>query len=122
MATFEMTIIANNLHGDYQLANGYGLDQAKSVLTVSPTSKSMSFAPSLQCTFFLSLYFVAHSYNLQEHRKNFVSGSDFSFIAQNGINAVRIPVGWWIAYDPDPPAPFIGGSLNALDRAFYWAQ
>ncbi|XP_034600991.1 probable glucan 1,3-beta-glucosidase A isoform X1 [Setaria viridis] len=90
MATFEMTIVANNLHGDYQLANGYGPEQAKSVLT--------------------------------EHRKKFVSGSDFLFIAQNGINAVRIPVGWWIAYDPDPPAPFIGGSLNALDRAFYWAQ
>ncbi|PUZ51915.1 hypothetical protein GQ55_6G229400 [Panicum hallii var. hallii] len=90
MATFEMTIVANNLHGDYQLANGYGPDKAKSVL--------------------------------EEHWKNFVSGSDFSFISQNGINAVRIPVGWWIAYDPDPPAPFIGGSLNALDRAFHWAQ
>nr|CAB3483283.1 unnamed protein product [Digitaria exilis] len=90
MATFEMTIVANNLHGDYQLANGYGPEQAKTVLT--------------------------------EHRKNFVSGRDFYFISQKGINAVRIPVGWWIAYDPDPPAPFIGGSLNALDRAFYWAQ
>ncbi|RLM61265.1 glucan 1,3-beta-glucosidase A-like [Panicum miliaceum] len=90
MATFEMTIVANNLHGDYQLANGYGPEKAKSVF--------------------------------EEHRKNFVSGSDFSFISQNGINAVRIPVGWWIAYDPDPPAPFIGGSLNALDRAFHWAQ
>ncbi|KAF8654373.1 hypothetical protein HU200_061553 [Digitaria exilis] len=90
MATFEMTIVANNLHGDYQLANGYGPEQAKTVLT--------------------------------EHRKNFVSGRDFYFISQKGINAVRIPVGWWIAYDPNPPAPFIGGSLNALDRAFYWAQ
>ncbi|KAL6859076.1 hypothetical protein ACP4OV_018078 [Aristida adscensionis] len=90
MATFEMTIVANNLHGDYQLANGYGPDQAKAVL--------------------------------KEHRKSFVTGSDFYFLSQNGINAVRIPVGWWIAYDPDPPAPFIGGSLNALDRAFYWAQ
>lgn len=35
---------------------------------------------------------------------------------------MRIPVGWWIAQDPDPPAPFIGGSLLALDRAFLWAQ
>ncbi|XP_062190949.1 probable glucan 1,3-beta-glucosidase A isoform X2 [Phragmites australis] len=90
MATFELTIVANNLHGDYQLANGYGSEQAKAVLT--------------------------------EHRKSFVTGSDFYFLSQNGINAVRIPVGWWIAYDPDPPAPFIGGSLDALDRAFYWAQ
>jgi aryl-phospho-beta-D-glucosidase BglC (GH1 family) len=59
---------------------------------------------------------------MQEHRKSFVTGSDFAFLSQNGANAVRIPVGWWIAYDPDPPSPFVSGSLNALDRAFYWAQ
>jgi hypothetical protein len=35
VATFEMTIVANYLRGDYQLANGYGPVQAKSVLTVS---------------------------------------------------------------------------------------
>lgn len=34
-ATFEMTIVANNLHGDYQLANGYGHDRAKEVLKVT---------------------------------------------------------------------------------------
>lgn len=35
---------------------------------------------------------------------------------------MRIPVGWWIAFDSNPPAPFIGGSLEALDNAFSWAQ
>lgn len=35
-ATFEMTIVANNIHGDYQLANGYGHDKAKEVLKVAP--------------------------------------------------------------------------------------
>uniref|UniRef100_A0A0D3H1H5 Uncharacterized protein n=2 Tax=Oryza TaxID=4527 RepID=A0A0D3H1H5_9ORYZ len=90
MATFEMTIVANNLHGDYQLANGLGPDQAMVVLT--------------------------------EHRKNFITGKDFYFLSKNGINAVRIPVGWWIAYDPNPPAPFVTGSLDTLDRAFYWAH
>jgi len=35
---------------------------------------------------------------------------------------VRIPVGWWIAQDPTPPKPFVGGSLQALDNAFTWAQ
>lgn len=34
-ATFEMTIVANNLHGDYQLANGYGHNKAKQVLEVT---------------------------------------------------------------------------------------
>ena len=47
---------------------------------------------------------------------------DFDFLYRHGINAVRIPVGWWIAYDPNPPAPFIGGSLERLDNAFSWAQ
>ncbi|KAG6500692.1 hypothetical protein ZIOFF_040542 [Zingiber officinale] len=59
---------------------------------------------------------------LMDHRSNFVSSQDFAFLSQHGINTVRIPVGWWIAYDPDPPAPFIGGSLAALDRAFAWAE
>jgi aryl-phospho-beta-D-glucosidase BglC (GH1 family) len=47
---------------------------------------------------------------------------DFKFLYEHGINTVRIPVGWWIAYDPDPPNPFIGGTLEALDNAFSWAQ
>ncbi|MBA0695967.1 hypothetical protein Goari_002560, partial [Gossypium aridum] len=31
-STFEMSIVANNLHGDYQLGNGYGHNKAKEVL------------------------------------------------------------------------------------------
>ncbi|KAK9285831.1 hypothetical protein L1049_025032 [Liquidambar formosana] len=89
-ATFEMIIASNNLHGDYQLANGYGHDKAKEVL--------------------------------KRHRNSFITIEDFSFLYKHGINTVRIPVGWWIAYDPNPPAPFIGGSLEALDNAFSWAQ
>ncbi|XP_074308493.1 putative glucan 1,3-beta-glucosidase A isoform X2 [Silene latifolia] len=89
-ATFEMTIVANNIHGDFQLANGYGHAKAKQVL--------------------------------EEHRNSFITIDDFYFISKHGINTVRIPVGWWIAFDPDPPAPFIGGTLAALDNAFSWAQ
>lgn len=59
---------------------------------------------------------------LQKHRNTFITIEDFNFLYKNGINTVRIPVGWWIAYDPDPPAPFVGGSLEALDNAFSWAQ
>ena len=40
----------------------------------------------------------------------------------NGLNAVRIPVGWWIASDPSPPLPYVGGSLTALDNAVSWAE
>ncbi|EEC66827.1 hypothetical protein OsI_33272 [Oryza sativa Indica Group] len=59
---------------------------------------------------------------LQEHWNTFIVEDDFKFISSNGLNAVRIPVGWWIASDPNPPAPFVGGSLQALDNAFKWAE
>ncbi|MBA0745998.1 hypothetical protein Gogos_008550, partial [Gossypium gossypioides] len=57
-----------------------------------------------------------------EHWRTFIVEKDFKFISQNGLNAVRIPVGWWIASDPTPPPPFVGGSLQALDNAFQWAK
>ncbi|KAM0949004.1 putative glucan 1,3-beta-glucosidase [Dioscorea sansibarensis] len=89
-ATFQLSLVENNLHGDYQLANGYGQSKAKEVLT--------------------------------KHRNSFVKADDFAFLSRHGINTVRIPVGWWIAQDPNPPPPFVGGSLAALDKAFTWAQ
>ncbi|CAL5386128.1 unnamed protein product [Camellia sinensis] len=57
-----------------------------------------------------------------EHWNTFIVEDDFNFISSNGINAVRIPVGWWIASDPTPPQPYVGGSLQALDNVFIWAQ
>ncbi|KAK7301248.1 hypothetical protein RJT34_12109 [Clitoria ternatea] len=59
---------------------------------------------------------------MKEHWSTFIVEDDFKFIASNGLNAVRIPIGWWIASDPTPPPPYVGGSLKALDNAFLWAQ
>ncbi|KAK8580308.1 hypothetical protein V6N12_070588 [Hibiscus sabdariffa] len=59
---------------------------------------------------------------MREHWNTFIVEKDFEFISQNGLNAVRIPVGWWIASDPTPPPPFVGGSLASLDNAFLWAE
>ncbi|XP_015885547.1 probable glucan 1,3-beta-glucosidase A [Ziziphus jujuba] len=59
---------------------------------------------------------------MREHWKTFIVESDFKFISENGLNTVRVPVGWWIASDPSPPKPFVGGSLAALDNAFMWAN
>ncbi|XP_028755093.1 probable glucan 1,3-beta-glucosidase A [Neltuma alba] len=59
---------------------------------------------------------------MQDHWNTYITEEDFKFMSQNGLTAVRIPVGWWIAYDPNPPKPFVGGSLAALDNAFTWAQ
>ncbi|KAK1613741.1 hypothetical protein QYE76_019258 [Lolium multiflorum] len=59
---------------------------------------------------------------MNDHWSTYIVEDDFAFMAANGLNAVRIPVGWWIASDPNPPAPFVGGSLQALDNAFTWAE
>ncbi|XP_027333412.1 probable glucan 1,3-beta-glucosidase A [Abrus precatorius] len=59
---------------------------------------------------------------LRNHWNTYITEDDFRFMSTNGLNAVRIPVGWWIAKDPNPPKPFVGGSLAALDNAFKWAQ
>ncbi|KAL8486976.1 hypothetical protein ACS0TY_023605 [Phlomoides rotata] len=59
---------------------------------------------------------------MKEHWSTYIVEEDFKFIKKNGLNAVRIPVGWWIASDPNPPKPYVAGSLLALDNAFSWAQ
>ncbi|XP_030468690.2 probable glucan 1,3-beta-glucosidase A [Syzygium oleosum] len=58
---------------------------------------------------------------LRDHWKTYITEQDFQFMAAKNLTAVRIPVGWWIAYDPTPPKPFVGGSLYKLDNAFTWA-
>lgn len=59
---------------------------------------------------------------MRDHWKTYITEDDFRFMSENGLNAVRIPVGWWITKDPTPPNPFVGGSLKTLDNAFTWAQ
>ncbi|KAL3733223.1 hypothetical protein ACJRO7_022708 [Eucalyptus globulus] len=57
-----------------------------------------------------------------DHWRTFIVEDDFKFIAENGLDAVKIPIGWWIASDPNPPPPYVGGSLAFLDNAFSWAE
>jgi glucan 1,3-beta-glucosidase len=54
---------------------------------------------------------------LNEHRRTFITESDFAWLSARGIEAVRIPVGYWIFGDE---APFIK-SITYLDSAFRWA-
>ncbi|XP_076947827.1 putative glucan 1,3-beta-glucosidase A [Bidens hawaiensis] len=74
-------------------------------------------------------YQVTHGYGplkapqiMKNHWSTFIVENDFKFIATSGLNAVRIPVGWWTASDPTPPKPYVGGSLQYLDMAFLWAK
>uniref|UniRef100_A0A0E0B9L9 Uncharacterized protein n=1 Tax=Oryza glumipatula TaxID=40148 RepID=A0A0E0B9L9_9ORYZ len=62
---------------------------------------------------------------LQDHWNSFITEDDFRFISSNGLNAVRIPVAWWITRDSGPPSchpPNYPGYQAVLDRAFAWAD
>lgn len=72
------------------------------------------------------------SRRLREHWDTFITEDDFAWIASHGLNAVRIPVGFWIfgsasgyPYHPKyngKPHPFVDGGIERLDRAFDWAE
>lgn len=67
---------------------------------------------------------------LKSHWKNFIGLADFAWLAEIGINAVRIPVGHWLFADDYPyhPSygkvryPYVAGGCEFLDQAFVWAQ
>jgi glucan 1,3-beta-glucosidase len=44
---------------------------------------------------------------IEQHRKTFITESDFEWLKRSGINAVRIPVGYWIFDGDDPYTPAI---------------
>src|SRR5579871_5664108 len=55
---------------------------------------------------------------LRKHRETWITAEDFKWIAARGLNAVRIPVGYWVLED-NPP--FISGAAT-LDWAFMTAK
>lgn len=55
---------------------------------------------------------------LRYHQKNFIREEDFKWMKENGINAVRIPVGYWVFDGDDPFVPCIG----RLDWGFRMAE
>jgi glucan 1,3-beta-glucosidase len=59
---------------------------------------------------------------MAEHRATFITKRDFKEIAAYGMNAVRIPFGYWLVTGPRKGEPFLGPDLKTLDRAFQWAE
>ncbi|MCB2145468.1 MAG: glycoside hydrolase family 5 protein [Deltaproteobacteria bacterium] len=67
---------------------------------------------------------------LRSHWERFITREDFAWLADVGINAVRIPLGHWIFGPPYPyhpkygadPHPFVEGGVEVLDRALGWAE
>ena len=54
---------------------------------------------------------------LREHRDTFITKADFEWLREQGIDAVRLPIGYWTFGDE---APYLG-TIGYVDRAFEWA-
>lgn len=67
---------------------------------------------------------------LRNHWESFITEEDFRWIADAGLDSVRIPVGHWILDEEYPynaaysgiKYPYVKGGLAILDRAFDWAS
>jgi glucan 1,3-beta-glucosidase len=55
---------------------------------------------------------------LEKHWQSFITKKDFTWIKKNGLNAVRIPVGYW-NFEED--SPFIS-SNKYFEQALIWAK
>lgn len=55
---------------------------------------------------------------LRNHHREFITEQDFAWLQRSGINALRIPVGYWIFDGDDPFVP----SIDRLDWAIQQAK
>lgn len=59
---------------------------------------------------------------LADHRDHYITEEDFRCIEALGLNAVRIPFGYWVAVGPADGDPYAGPGLEHLDRALAWCK
>ncbi len=55
---------------------------------------------------------------LDEHRETFITEADFKWIADHGLNVVRLPYPYWLFGDIEP----YYGCVDKLDQIMDWAQ
>ncbi|CAI5981811.1 unnamed protein product, partial [Closterium sp. NIES-64] len=63
---------------------------------------------------------------VKEHREGFVREEDLAYLSRQGVNTVRVPVGYWTVYGEgvgeSGGTPFVGGGLAKVDQLFHWAE
>ena len=58
---------------------------------------------------------------IKAHRDSWVTEEDFVTMARAGVNAVRLPIGYWVIADTaESAAPFVEGGLQYVDKAIEW--
>lgn len=55
---------------------------------------------------------------LVKHRRTFITKRDFRWLSEQGIDVVRLPVGYWVFGDAEP----YQATVKYVDQAFAWAK
>mmetsp|Transcript_40240 Transcript_40240/g.93189 ORF Transcript_40240/g.93189 Transcript_40240/m.93189 type:complete len:597 (-) Transcript_40240:116-1906(-) len=59
---------------------------------------------------------------IRSHRESHMTKADFQRVRSCGLNAVRLPFGYWLVTEPRPKEPYVGPALEYIDRAVAWAE
>jgi glucan 1,3-beta-glucosidase len=59
---------------------------------------------------------------LRRHRETHTTKADFERARACGINAIRLPIGYWIVLEPREGDPYVGPAIEFVDRAVDWAE
>lgn len=59
---------------------------------------------------------------IMNHRETHVTKADFQRIRECGLNAVRLPFGYWLVVEPAEDDIYIGPGIEYIDRAVNWAE
>jgi len=60
--------------------------------------------------------------DIWKHRDTYITKRDFQRIRSYGLNAVRLPFGYWVVVGAATGEPFVGPALQYIDRALEWAE
>jgi len=59
---------------------------------------------------------------IDKHRRTYITKADFQKIKACGLNAVRLPFGYWTVIGPIEDDPYHGPALEFIDQAVQWAR
>mmetsp|Transcript_8051 Transcript_8051/g.16979 ORF Transcript_8051/g.16979 Transcript_8051/m.16979 type:complete len:869 (-) Transcript_8051:309-2915(-) len=56
---------------------------------------------------------------MEDHWSTWITEEDITWLANHGVNAVRVPFGYWMVF---PTPPFVHGQFKYLERLFHWCE
>merc|ERR1719410_710025 len=59
---------------------------------------------------------------IHRHRETHITKIDLQRIRELGMNAVRLPFGYWVVMAPSASEPYVGPAIEYIDRAVEWAE